>query len=112
MQLEMDPEFLEIEPKRGMIMAEERKVIKMRCKSEYLSSIGGLERKSHALLVRASYFSEYNKKIMVSRVRLRPRMGSEAGVSFQGSSRKSNSPFTSTSPKKSRESRQIPAILH
>jgi hypothetical protein len=29
----MNPEFLEIEPKRGMVLAEERKIIKMRCKS-------------------------------------------------------------------------------
>jgi hypothetical protein len=31
--MEMETEFLEIEPKRGMIMAEERKVVKMRCKN-------------------------------------------------------------------------------
>jgi hypothetical protein len=37
----MDPEFLDIEPKRGMVMAEERKIIKMRCKTEYLPNIQG-----------------------------------------------------------------------
>lgn len=99
----MDPEFLDIEPKRGMVMAEERKIIKMRCKTEYLPSIQGFERKSNILLLRASYFSEYNKKIMVIRVGFRPRMGLGGGVLFLNNCRKSKFLFILIFRKKSRE---------
>lgn len=55
-------------------MQGERKVIKLRCRNEARASLAKIERGESKLIVRGSYYSEYNKKVMVRSAVCRPRI--------------------------------------
>lgn len=48
-----------------MIMQGERKLIRLRCKAEARASLSKIETGDRRLIIRGSYYSEYNKKVMV-----------------------------------------------
>ena len=70
----------------------------------------GLEGKSHVLILRASYSSEYNRKIMVWCCWFRLRMGWEGGVWFLSNLRKLVFLFILIFPRKLRELNVIQEI--
>jgi hypothetical protein len=57
-----------------MIMQGERKLIRLRCKPEARASLSMIETGDRRLIVRGSYYSEYNKKVMVALPTCRQRI--------------------------------------
>jgi len=87
-KFESRPDCFEIEPHRGMILQGEKKIIKIRLKPEYRPQAEKVGLRNNVVFVRATYYCEYNKKLLVKQKIHRKHINCMAGAAFPNSSRK------------------------
>lgn len=70
-----------------MILRGEKKFIKIRLKPELRHQASRIERQTNWLVVRVTYYCEYNRKLLVRLAEFRRRIALEDGVKYQESLR-------------------------
>lgn len=76
-----------------MILQNEKKIIKIRLKPEYRSQAEKIGQRKNVVFIRATYYCEYNKKLLVRHRICRKRINYKVGAAYPNSSRKAISPL-------------------
>ena len=86
---------------RGMVLRGEKKLVRIRLKPEYRGQAEQIEARDNVASLRATYYCEYNKKLLVFGPLFRRPKQCEAGPLSQRSSSRPISPLSSRFRRKS-----------